>query len=119
MPRLRKGIYIIGGIFIMAGHNTVNPRYTLTSTMHFYTLIKKGPRIKNKKTVRLLPVQVIGEADILLLLQSGNNKLLIHCIKLGKLYTINWLINKNKTNYYLIINKAFKEVIGKTKKGKN
>ena len=103
----------------MAGHNTINPRYTLTSTAHFHTLIKKGPRIKNTKTARLLPVQVIGEADILLLLQSSNDKLLIHHIKLGKLYTINWLINKNKTNYCLTISRAFGEVVGKTKKGKN
>ena len=73
----------------MAGHNIINPRCAFTSTMHFYTLIKKGPRIKNTETVRFLPVQVIGEADILLLLQSGNDKLLIYCIRLGELYIIN------------------------------
>ena len=51
----------------MAGHNTVNPRYTFTSIAHSYTLIKKGPRIKNTKAVRLFPVRVVGEANILLL----------------------------------------------------
>ena len=103
----------------MAGHNTINPRYTLTSTAHSHTLIKEGPRIRNTETARLLPVQVIGKANILLLLQSGNNKLLIYRIRLGELYTINWLTNKNKTNYYLITSKAFGEVVGKTKKGKS
>ena len=73
----------------MAGHNIINSRYTFTSITHSHTLIKKNPRIKNTKTVRLFPVQVIGETNILLLLQSGNDKLLIHYIKLGKLYTIN------------------------------
>ena len=73
----------------MAGHNTINPRYALTSIVHSHTLIKEGPRIRNTKTAKLLPVRVIGKADILLLLQSGNNKLLIHCIRLGELYTIN------------------------------
>ena len=87
--------------------------------MHSHTLMEKGPRIRNTKTVRLLPVQIIGKANILLLLQSGNNKLLIYRIKLGKLYTINWLINKNKTNYYLITNRAFGEVIKKPKIGKS
>ena len=52
----------------MAGHNTVNTRYTLASTTHPHTLIEKGPRIRNAKTVRLFPLQVIGKADILLLL---------------------------------------------------
>ena len=52
----------------MAGHNTINPHYTLTSITHPYTFIKEGPRIKNIKTVRLFPVQVIGKANILLLL---------------------------------------------------
>ena len=103
----------------MAGHNIINPRYAFTSIMHFYTFIKKGPRIRNTKAVRLLPVQVIGEADILLLLQSGNNKLLIYCIKLGELYTINWLIGKNRINYCLTASRAFGEVGGKTKKGKS
>ena len=103
----------------MAGHNIVNPRYTLTSIVHSHTLIKEGPRIKNIKAVRLFPVRVIGEADILLLLQNGNNKLLIYRIRLKELYTINWLISKNKTNYCLIASRAFREVIGKTKKGKN
>ena len=73
----------------MAGHNIINPRYALTSITHSHTLIKKGPRIKNTKTVRFLPVQVIGKANILLLLQSGNDKLLIYRIRLGELYIIN------------------------------
>ena len=73
----------------MASHNTVNSYYTLTSITHFHTLIKKGPRMRNTKTVRLLPVQVINKTDILLLLQSNNNKLLIHYIRFGKLCTIN------------------------------
>ena len=103
----------------MAGHNIINPRYTFTSITHFYTLIKKGPRMRNIEAVRFLPVRVIGEANILLLLQSGNDKLLIHYIRLGELYVINWLINKNRINYCLIINKAFRKVVGKTKKGKS
>ena len=103
----------------MAGHNIINSRYILTSTAHFYTLIKEGPRIRNIKTVRLLLVRVISEADILLLLQSGNDKLLIYRIRFGELYTINWLINKNKTNYYLTISKVFGKIVGKTKKGKS
>ena len=103
----------------MAGHNIINPRYALTSITHSYTLIKEGPRIRNIKAVRLLPVRVIGKVNILLLLQSGNNRFLIHCIRLGELYVINWLISKNRINYYLIVNKAFGEVVGKTKKGKN
>ena len=73
----------------MAGHNIVNPRYAFTSITHFYTFIKKGPRIKNTETVRLFPVRVIGKANILLLLQSGNDRLLIHRIRLGELYVIN------------------------------
>ena len=76
----------------MAGHNIVNPRYALISTAHSYTLIKEGPRMRNTETVRLFPVRVIGEADILLLLQSGNNRFLIYCIRLGELYAIDWLI---------------------------
>ena len=73
----------------MADDNIINPRYTLISITHLYTFIKKGPRIKNIKIARFFPVRVIGEADILLLLQSGNNKFLIHCIRLGELYIIN------------------------------
>ena len=103
----------------MVGHNTIDPRYALTSTAHSYTLIKKGPRIRNTKTVRLLPVRVIGEANILLLLQNGNDKFLIYYIRLGELYAINWLISKNRINYCLIINKVFGEVVRKTKKGKS
>ena len=103
----------------MAGHNIINPRCTFTSIMHSYTFIKKGPRIKNTETARLLPVRVIGKANILLLLQSSNNKLLIYYIKLGKLYIINWLTSKNKINYYLIISRVFGKVVGKIKKGKS
>ena len=103
----------------MAGHNTINPRCAFTSITHSHTLIEEGPRMRNTKAVRLLPVQVIGEADILLLLQSGNDRFLIYCIRFGELYIINWLINKNRINYYLIISKALGEVVGKTKKGKN
>ena len=73
----------------MAGHNIINSHYTLTSTAHSHTLMEKGPRMKNIKAVRLLSVQVIGETNILLLLQSNNNKLLIYYIKLGELYIIN------------------------------
>ena len=103
----------------MAGHNIINPRYTFINIAHFYTFIKEGPRIRNIEIVRLLPVRVIGEVDILLLLQSGNDKFLIYCIKLGELYIINSLINKNRINYCLIINKVFGEVVRKTKKGKS
>ena len=103
----------------MAGYNIINPRYASTSITHFHTLIKKGPRIKNTKTVRFFLIQVIGEANILLLLQSGNNKFLIHYIKLGELYIIDWLISKNRINYCLIISRVFGEVVRKTKKGKN
>ena len=102
----------------MAGHNTINSRYILISIIHFYTLMEKGPRIKNTKAVRLFPVRVIGKTNILLLLQSGNNKLLIHYIRLGELYIINWLINENKIIYYLIIGKVFGEVIKKNQNRK-
>ena len=103
----------------MAGHNIVNPRCAFMSTVHSHTLIKEGPRIRNTEAARLLPVQVIGEADILLLLQSGNDRFLIYRIRLGELYAIDWLINKNRTNYCLTANRAFGEVVGKTKKGKS
>ena len=52
----------------MASHNIINSCYALTSITHSYTLMEKGPRMRNTKAVRLFPVQVIGEADILLLL---------------------------------------------------
>ena len=52
----------------MAGHNTINSRYTLTSITHFYTLMEEGPRIRNIEAVRLFPVRVVGKVDILLLL---------------------------------------------------
>ena len=99
----------------MAGHNIVNSRYALISIAHFYTFMEKGPRIKNTKAVRFLPVRVIGKTNILLLLQSGNNKFLIYCIRLGELYVINWLISKNRIIYCLIAGKAFGEVVRKTK----
>ena len=103
----------------MAGHNIINPRYTFTSIMHSYTFIKEGPRMRNTETARLLPVRVVGKADILLLLQSGNDRFLIYRMRLGELYVIDWLISKNRINYCLIISKAFGEVVGKIKKGKN
>ena len=103
----------------MAGHNIINLRCAFTSIAYFHTLIKEGPRIKNTEAVRLFPVRVIGEVNILLFLQSGNDKFLIYRIRLGELYVINWLISKNKINYYLIISKVFKEVVRKTKKGKS
>ena len=103
----------------MAGHNIINFRYTLTSIMYFYTLMEEGPRIRNIEVIKLFPVRVIGKADILLLLQSGNNKFLIYCIRLRELYVINWLINKNKINYYLIVNRVFGKVVEKTKIGKS
>ena len=103
----------------MAGYNTINPRCAFISTAHPYTFIKEGPRIKNTETVRLFPVRVIGEADILLLFQSGNDKFLIYCIRLGELYVIDWLISKNRINYCLIVSRIFGEVVGKTKKGKS
>ena len=99
----------------MAGHNIVNSRYIFTSIAHLYTFMEKGPRMRNTKAVRFLSVRVIGKANILLLLQSNNNKFLIYCIRLGELYVINWLISKNKINYYLIVNKVFREVVRKTK----
>ena len=102
----------------MAGHNIVNSRYTFISIVYFYTFIEEGPRIRNTKAVRFFPVRVISKANILLLLQSGNNKLLIYCIRLGELYIINWLISKNRTNYYLIINKVFGNVVGKNQNRK-
>ena len=103
----------------MAGHNIINSRCAFISITHFYTLMEEGPRIRNIEAVRFFPVRVIGEADIFLLLQSNNNKFLIHRIKLGELYIINWLINENKINYYWIINKVFGKVIKKTKIGKS
>ena len=103
----------------MASHNIINSYYALTSITYFYNLIEEGPRIRNTETVRFLFIRVISEADILLLLQSGNDKLLIYCIKFGELYVINWLIRKNKINCYLIISIVFGEVVGKTKKGKS
>ena len=57
----------------MAGHNIVNTRYAFANTAHPYTFIKKGPRIRNVKVIKLLPLRVIGKADILLLLQSNND----------------------------------------------
>ena len=118
-PRLRRSIYVIGGMFVVAGHNTVDPRCALTSIAHSHTLIEEGPRMRNTEAVRLFPVQVVGEADILLLLQSGNDRFLIHRIRLGELYAINWLISKNRINYCLTVSRAFGEVVGKTKKGKS
>ena len=102
----------------MADYNIVNTRCAFTNIAHLYTLIKKGPRIQNTEIVRFLSVRVIGEADILLLLQSGNNKFLICCIRLGELYVINWLIKKNRINYCLIVSIIFGEVVGKLKKEK-
>ena len=52
----------------MAGHNIINSRYALTNIAHSYTLMEKGPRIKNTEIVRFLHIRVIGETDILLLL---------------------------------------------------
>ena len=78
-------------MFVIAGHNIVNPRCAFISIAHFYTLIKEGPCIRNTEAVRLFPVRVVGEADILLLLQSGNDRFLIHCMRLGELYAIDWL----------------------------
>ena len=72
----------------MAGHNIINSYCTFISTAHSYTLIEEGPRMRNIKTVRFLPVQIIGEANILLLCQSGNNKFLIYYIRLKELYII-------------------------------
>ena len=103
----------------MAGHNIVNPRCALTSITHLHTFIKEGPRMRNTEVVRLFPVRVVGEANILLLFQSGNNKFLIYCIRFGELYVIDWLISKNRINCYLTVSRIFGEVVGKTKKGKN
>ena len=103
----------------MAGHNIVNFRCTLTSITHFHTLMEEGPRIRNTKAVRFFPIRVIGEADILLLLQSGNDKFLIYRMRFGELYIIDWLISENRIIYCLIIGKAFGKVVGKTKIGKN
>ena len=66
-------MYVIGGIFVMAGHNIINSHCALTSIMHFYTLMEEGPCIRNTEAVRLLSVQVVGKADILLLLQSNDD----------------------------------------------
>ena len=52
----------------MAGHNIINSRDIFISTAHFYTLMEKGPRIRNIKTVRLFPLRVINKVNILLLL---------------------------------------------------
>ena len=112
-------MYVIEGIFVVAGHNIVDPRCALTNITYPYTLIKEGLCMRNIEAVRFLPVRVIGEADILLLLQSSNDKFLIYCIRLGELYAIDWLISKNKINYCLIISKIFGKVVGKTKKGKS
>ena len=52
---------------IMARHNVINPRCALTSMAHSHTLIEKGRRVRNKKNIWLLLLQVIGEINILLL----------------------------------------------------
>ena len=52
----------------MAGHNTVNSRCAFTSIAYFYTFIEEGPRIRNTEIARFFFIQVIGKADILLLL---------------------------------------------------
>ena len=54
--RFRRGIYVIGGMFIIASHNIINPRYAYTGITHFYTFMEKGPRVRNIKTVRLFPL---------------------------------------------------------------
>ena len=73
----------------MAGHNVINPRYALTSITHFYTLMEKGLSVRNIKTIWFLSLQIIGKANLLLLLQSDNDRLLIYYIKLRERYAIN------------------------------
>ena len=73
----------------MASHNVINPRYTLASTAHSQTLIKKGPRMQNTKTAWLLSLRIIGETNIPLFLQSNYNRFLIHYNTLGEIYVIN------------------------------
>ena len=70
----------------MASYNTINPRYALASTAHSHTFTKKGPRIRNTKTVWLLSLRIIGKTDILLFLQGNDNGFLIYYRKLGKVY---------------------------------
>ena len=54
LPKLRRGIYVIGGMFIVAGHNVINPRYTFTNIMYFYTFMEEGPSVRNIKTIWFL-----------------------------------------------------------------
>ena len=82
-------MYIVGGIFIMAGHNTINPRYAFTNTAYSYTLIKKGPSMWNTEAVRLFPGRIIGKADFPLFLQSNYDGFLVHRNYLGEKYAIN------------------------------
>ena len=102
----------------MAGYNIINSCCAFTSIVHFYTFMEEGPCIRNIEAVRFFPVRVIGEADILLLLQSGNNRFLIYCIRLGELYTIDWLISENRINCCLIASRVFGEVVEKNQNRK-
>ena len=43
----------------MAGYYTINPRYAFVSITHFYAFIEKGPGVRNIKTIRFFPLQVI------------------------------------------------------------
>ena len=86
LPKLKKGIYVLGGIIVMAGHNVINPHYIFASITHSYTFIKKGPRIRNTKAVWLFSLRIIGKADILFFLQGNDNGFLIYHRKLGEVY---------------------------------
>ena len=72
----------------MAGYNVINPRCAFTSIAHFYTFMKKGPRVRNIKIIWFLPLRVINKADILFL-QNNYYGFLIYCNKFGELYAIN------------------------------
>ena len=56
--------------------------------------MKEGPRMRNTEAVRLLSLRIIGEADLLLLLQSSYDGFLIYSGELSEVYVINWLISK-------------------------
>ena len=87
-PKLRRGTYVVGGMTVVAGHNAVDLRCALASTAHSHTLMKEGPRMRNTEAAWLLSLRVVGEADILLFLQSSYDGFLIHRSELGELYAI-------------------------------
>ena len=101
-------------MFIVTSHNTINSCCALASTTHSQTLMEKGSSVQNTKTVRLLSLQIIGKANLLLLLQSGNDKFLIHRIRLGEHCAINWLTSKSK-KIIIFLAEHLERLLGKTR----